>query len=125
MDAYPSVPLLPSASRTTVQPSGTIVNGPPNAPAARGIKVTVVVTAIGTGSITVAILGVDANGNAYTILASAAIVGNGTTVLTVFPGAPVTANVSANDEMPNKFQVNVTANNANPVTYSLAYDMLR
>src|SRR5215471_13897333 len=94
-------------------------------PAARGIKVVVDTTAIGTGSITVTVQGKDkASGKYYTILASAAIVTNATTVLSVYPGAAVTANVSANDALPATWRILVTANNANPATYTVGFSTL-
>jgi hypothetical protein len=124
MDYYPSNILLPSASRTTSQPGTPISNNPPAAAPARGIKVTVNTTVIGTGSITVSIYGIDAAGAKYLILASAAIVTNTTTVLTVYPGLPATANVSANDVLPRNYQIDVVANNANAATYSVAADLL-
>jgi len=94
-------------------------------PAARGIKVVVVTTVIGTGSITVTIQGKDkASGTYYVILASAAITTNATTILSVYPGAPVTANVSANDALPATWRILVTANNANPASYTVGFSTL-
>jgi hypothetical protein len=108
------------AGATTTQTGPDLDN-----PAARGVKVVVDVTAIGTGSITATIQGKDkASGKYYTILAGAAIVGNSTNVYTVFPGAPVAANVSANDELPGTWRIIVTANNANPVTYTVGWSTL-
>lgn len=122
---FPSVLLLPSAARTTSQPGAVIQNNQPLSEPARGIKVTVNLTNVAAGpSITVTISGVDAAGVKYTLLASAALVAAATTVLTVYPGAPVTANVSANDVLPRNFEIDVTANNANSGTYSVAYDLL-
>lgn len=89
-------------------------------PYGRGVKVWVNTTAIGTGSITVTIQGKDPGSGAYTtLLASAAIVTNTVGVLTVYPGLPATANVSANDVLPRQWRVSVTANNANPANYSV------
>lgn len=114
------VTLLASASRTTTQNSGGITTYN-----ARGINVYVNITAVGTGSITLNILGVDpVSGSTYTILASAALVANAFTVYKVYPGGAVTANVSANDHLPRVIQVNVVANNANAVTYSVGYTLL-
>lgn len=87
---------------------------------ARGVKVFVNTTAIGTGSITVSIQAKDPASGAYvTLLASAAIVTNVMTVMTVYPGGPVTTNISANDVLPRQWRVSVTANNANPANYSV------
>lgn len=74
----------------------------------RGIKVVVDVTAITgtTPTYTVTIQGKDqASGKYFTLLASAALSATGTTVYTVYPGAPATANVSANDVLPKTFRV--------------------
>lgn len=87
---------------------------------ARGVSVVVVTTAIGTGSITLTIQGKDqGSGTYYTILAGAAITTNTTNRYTVFPGNAVAANVSANDQLPFQWRLIVTANNANPATYSV------
>ena len=87
-------------------------------PYGRGVKVLANVSAIGTGSITVTVQGKEpASGQYYTILASAAIVANGQTLLSIYPGLPAVANVSANDVLPRTWRVLVTANNANPVNF--------
>lgn len=90
----------------------------------RGVKVYIITTAIGTGSITVSIQGKDAFGNYATLLASAAIVTNTTTILTLYPGIAVVANASASDVLPNTWRIVVTANNANPATYQVSQAML-
>lgn len=75
----------------------------------RGVIVTLNVTAISgtTPSITLTIQGVDAAGNAYTLLAGAAVTATTATPLTytVYPGAPATANVSANSPLPHTWNV--------------------
>lgn len=92
---------------------------------ARGIKVFIVTTAIGTGSITVAVQAKDpASGVYVTLLASAAIVTNITGTLTVYPGLPATANVSANDVLPRNWRISVTANNANPANYTVGASLI-
>jgi hypothetical protein len=109
-------------------PAGATTNqtGPDmTSPTARGLKVVVNVTNAGTGSITVTIQGKDkASGTYYTILASAAIAANGVTVLSVYPGAAVAANVSANDSLPATWRILVTANNANPISYTVGFSTL-
>lgn len=91
----------------------------------KGVKVILDMTTVGTGSVTVTIQGKDAaSGKYYTILAGAAVVTNSTNVYTVFPGAPATANVSANDALPRNWRVLVTANNANPTTYTVGATLL-
>ena len=74
----------------------------------RGIKLVIDITAItGTSpTLTVTIQGRDpVSGKYFTVLASATLTATGTTVLTVFPGAPVSANASANDCLPRDWRV--------------------
>lgn len=109
--------LLPSASRTA-----TISSIDQQNQFGRYVHVTVDTTVIGTGSITMTIEGRDpASGKYYTILASAAIVTNVTTVYKVGPALTAAANAVANDILPTVWRVTVTANNANPATYSVGY----
>lgn len=82
------------------------------------------VNAGGLGSVTVLIEGYDAGKDGFfTLLQSAALTAVALTRLTVGPGLPVTANISANSPLPDKMRITVTANNANPVTYSLGYSL--
>jgi hypothetical protein len=114
------VTLLASASRTTTQTSADITTYN-----AAGIHVVLDMTVVGTGSVTVSINGKDSvSGKFYTILAGAAVTTNSTNVYKIFPGATVTANVSANDHLPRVIQIVVTANNANAATYSVGYCLL-
>ena len=54
----------------------------------RGLKLFVNMSLVGTGSVTFTVQGKDpTSGTYYTILASAAIIANGFTVYTVYPGA--------------------------------------
>ena len=74
-------------------------------------------------SITFTVQGIDAtSGKAYTILASAAVAAVGTTVLTIFPGAAETANVSANDFLPQTIALVATHADADSMTYSVAFN---
>ena len=108
------------AGATTTQTGADITN-----PAARGIKVVVVTTVIGTGSITLTIQGKDpASGTYYTILVGAAIVTNTTNVYTVYPGLTPAANVTASDVLPQTWRLLVTANNANAATYTVGFSTL-
>lgn len=80
-------------------------------PLHKGIKLVVDITGLTgtTPSLTVTIRGRDpVSGKAYTILASAALTANGTTILTVYPGIPATANVSANDVLPAHWDLLLT-----------------
>lgn len=114
--------VVPSASYTATQTGPDIENRN-----YRGIKVVVNVTVNtgGLGSITVTIQGKDKTGLVYyTILASAAITAVGTSVLTVYPSLPAVANVSANDVLPDELRVVATANNANPISYSVGATLI-
>lgn len=61
------------------------------------------------------------SGSTWTILQSAAVAAVGTTVLTVFPGAPATANVSANDFLPENIQINANHADGDSITYSVSF----
>jgi hypothetical protein len=60
-----------------------------------------------------------ASGTYYTILAGAAVTTNSFNTYSVFPGAAATANVSANDFLPEVWRIITTANNANAATYGI------
>jgi hypothetical protein len=112
--------LLASAERTTTQTSADLVNYN-----AKGLHIVLDMTAVGTGSVTLTVQGKDeVSGKYYTILAGAAVITDVTMVYKVYPGAVVAANVSANDVLPRTFRVLVTANNANPATYSVGYSLI-
>ena len=112
--------ILSGVGQTTSQNSADQTNAD-----GRGVKVFVNVTSAGTGSITASVQAKDpASGTYVTLLASAAIVANGLTLLTVYPGLPATANVSANDVLPRQWRVSVTANNANPVNYTVGASLI-
>lgn len=114
------VTLLTSASRTTTQTSADITTYN-----LRGINVTLDMTIVGTGSVTVSIDGKDpASGKYYNLLTGAAIVGNGTNTYKIYPAGVIAANVSANDHLPRIIRIVVTANNANAATYSVGYTLL-
>jgi hypothetical protein len=73
----------------------------------RGIKLVVDVT-LGAGTVTVTIQGKDpVSGKYYTILTSLALGPGTTTVLTVYPGEVVAANVTANDVLPATWRLSV------------------
>lgn len=94
-------------------------------PYCKGVKVILVTSLIGTGSVTLTIQGKDpGSGTYYTILVSAAVVTNTTTVLTVYPGIAIAANVSASDVMPRQWRIALTANNANPANFSVGATLI-
>lgn len=100
-------------------------------PVGSGVEVIVDITAV-TGTptnMTVTIRGKDTtSGKYYTLLASAALTGVGTTVYRIFPGAAETANVSTNKFLPKNWNVSVTAtgvDGSNNFTYSIGAQILR
>lgn len=106
---------IPAASTTTITGPDFV-----NTEGYRGVVVVVDTTVIGTGSITLNIEGRDkASGKYFLLLAGAPITTNVTNVYTVFPKATVTANVSANAELPDLWRLRVVANSANPATYTV------
>lgn len=108
-----------SAARTaTPTPMDTAQNGP----GWKGLVVVIDVTAASaTPSVVFTVQGYDpVSGKYYTILASAAITGTGTTVLRVFPGSTVAANLAANDILPARWRVIATHGDADSITYSVS-----
>jgi hypothetical protein len=112
---------LPLAARTASINSDDIQNFN-----AKGVHVIIDVTAVtATPSITVTLQGKDfASGKYYTILASAAITGTGTTVLKVFPGSAVSANSTANDIAPYIVRVSVANGDTDSITYSVGLNFV-
>lgn len=109
-----SVEIAKSAQRTV---SSDI---PLENPECAGMNLIIDCTAQAGGSITVSVQGVDvASGKKYPILVSAAIAAVGTTVLRIGRNLAAVANLVANDQLPKRLNVNVTHNNANPITYSI------
>lgn len=96
------------------------------APGNRGVKVLLDVTvAPGIDTVTLAIDVKDqVSGKYIQVLAAAARVAAGTDVLTVYPGGPVTVNVSANDSVPDIYRVRVVHSAATNFTYSVGVQEL-
>lgn len=113
--------VLASAARTATVASAVSAN-----PGYRGLHIIIDVTAsAGTPSVTFTIEGYSPLGDDYyTILASAAITGTGTTVLRVYPGLTAAANTIANDVLPHLWRVNAVHGTADSITYSVNAIML-
>lgn len=112
--------LITAAGATTTQTSAAQIN-----PNARGIKVVLNMTSAGTGSVTLAIQYQDtASGVWITLLTGAAVTTTSTNVYDVYPGRTAVANVTANDVLPRNWRVQVTANNANPTTYTVGANLI-
>ena len=114
--------MLASSARTTTQTGSDITNYNGNS----ALIVVLDVTSAGTGSITLSIEGKDtASGKYYTILAGTAVTSNSTNRYRVSPTLTAAANSIAQDHLPRIFRITVTANNANSVTYSVGYNLVR
>lgn len=118
MDANSSLTVLSAQGTGTVTSADQLnVNG-------RGLKVFINITAITAGSLTVTIQGKDViSGTYYTILASAALAATGFTVLTVYPGATTTANVSIPDNLPRTWRISSVVATG-PVTATVGASVL-
>lgn len=78
-----------------------------------------------TPSVVFTIQGKDpASGKYYTILASAAIVGTGTTVLRVHPDLTAAANTVAKDMVPAVWRVTATHADTDSITYSVGVSLV-
>ena len=107
--------LITAAGTTTTQTSADQTNS-----SGRGVIVVLNMSVIGIGSVTLAIQGKDAaSGQYYPLLTGAAVVANSVNVYNVYPGLVAAANAAANSQLPHTWRVVVTANNANPVTYTV------
>lgn len=91
-------------------------------PGNHGLKAILNVTAVpGTDTVQLVIEGKDPVSGAYfTILSAAARVATGTDVLTIQPGGAVTANVSANDSVPDTYRARVVHSAGSSFTYSVS-----
>lgn len=112
--------VLASAIRAATNNSGELANN-----AARGLDLIIDMTAVPTvDTVTFTIQGKDpVSGKWYDILASAAIVAVSTVVLRVYPGATVTANVSANACLPRAWRVLATHSAGTNFTYSVGANL--
>lgn len=107
--------LYPSAARTATPAAVT-----KRCDRFKGCILTIDTTAAGASpSTTPKIEGVTSSGAVYTLLTGAAITGTGQVVMRVYPGLPATANVSANDLVPQTIKVTMTHGNSTSHTYSV------
>ena len=84
---------------------------------ARGVKITLNVTTIGTGSLVTTIQVKDPVSGVYTtVLTSAAVTTNTSATYTVYPGITATANVSASDILTRTWRVSVAGANVSTFT---------
>lgn len=115
--------LLASAARAT----GTAVSSADQTNAGgRGVRVFINVTVNATSAAIVPTIEVkDPVSGVYTaVLTGAAITGVGHTVLTVYPGATVAANVTLSTVIGKTWRLTMTPGNSNSATYSAGYNMI-
>lgn len=94
----------------------------------RGVQVVVDITAISgtSAALVVKIQGKDrASGKYYDLLTSASLTATGTTLLTVYPNAPATANVSTPQPLPAVWRLALTITGTTPsVTATLGANLI-
>lgn len=90
------------------------------------LTVVIDVTAISaTPSVVFTIEGFDKlSGKYFTILASAAITGTGTTVLRVGPALTAAANLVANDQLPAFWRIKAVHGDADSITFSVGCHLI-
>jgi hypothetical protein len=101
---------LGSLITLTAAGAGTTTSGKKLNQSSKGIKLVIDITALsGTlPTLTVTLRGYDpTTGKSYTILASAALAAQATTVLSVYPGLTAASNLVANDHLPLHWDVSV------------------
>lgn len=113
--------IFASAARTATVNGADLTNR-----AGRGVKIVIDATAASaTPSVVFTVQGKDpTSGKYYTILVSAAVTGVSTTVLTVYPGATVAANLAVSDVIPRTWRVIATHGDADSITYSVGYSII-
>lgn len=116
-----STTVYASAARTATPTAVTVACGRYN-----WLRVVIDVTAIAaTPSVVCTIDGLSPlSGKYYNLLTAAAVTATGTTVLKVGPGLPVTANVSANDVLPDTIRITMTHGDADSITYTVAAELM-
>ena len=121
MDTNRTVTIYESAARTADPTTKDL----PNA-GCRGLHLIIDVTAVtATPSVVFTIKGKDpVSGKVWTILASAAIVATGTTILKVYPGRTAAANLVASDVLPPTWQVTAVHGDADSISYSVTAQMV-
>lgn len=113
--------LLASASRTTTQTSADLVNYDGVA-----LMVTLDMTVVGTGSVTLTINYKDpASGKYILLLSGVAVITNITTLYRIDPMIAAVATSIAQSRLGRVFQIVATANNANAAQYSVGYTILK
>lgn len=88
----------------------------------RGVVIVINATAHGSApSVVFTVKGKSSlDGSYYTILVSAAIVTNGTTVLRIYPGLTAATNLVVSDVLPAVWRVEAVAGNTDSLAYSVS-----
>ena len=106
----------------TATPTKTIHENERNA---RGCVVVIDVTAASSPSVVFTLQGRDAFSQKYwTIVASAAITGTGTTILRAYPGLTAAANLTVSDILPYYWAVDATHTGSNSATYTVTVHLV-
>ncbi len=123
MPSITAVVPIPTITTAVNGDSGPLLNNN-----ATGIQVVIGVTAVSgtTPVLTVKLQGKDpVTGAYYDILVSVGINASGETVLTLFPGAATTANVSVNGFLPAMYRILYTITGTTPsFTFSVAVNLM-
>lgn len=115
-----SNPFVTSLSGYAIKAGAPVGSGDVLYSAGKYLTLVIVITAIGTGTLTVTVGGCDAASNTfYSILASAALAANATTILRVGPTYTAAANLVANDIIPLTWNVQVVVGGTSGVTASI------
>jgi len=116
--------VYPSQARTATPTAAELVND--RRLRFEGLVVVIDCTAATSSpSVVFTIQGYDqASGKAYTILASSAITGTGTTVLRVHPDLTASANAIAKDVIPAHFKITAVHGNSDSITYSVGASLI-
>lgn len=114
------------ALASTAQTAASVVSADIQNPYWRGGIFVVNVSAYTSGTYTVTVQGQDVlTGAYYTILASAALGATGTTVMRVYPGITVAANLSVAEPLPRVFRVTLTGASTPVATLSVSYTLVQ
>lgn len=115
-----NITLINAVNVTTTQTSSTQTNYNH-----RSVIIVLQTTVIGSGSITLSILGLEPVSNyTWTILSGVAVTTNTTVLYKISPSLSAVSNSIAQDLLPRSWQVQVTANNSNVATYAVYGIML-
>ncbi len=114
------IEVLPFASRTATPVIGDFRT-------ARGKGVVLVINAVtaGSPSVVFTLLGKDpVSGKTWTILASAAVVATGVTILKVHPGLTASTNAVANDVLPPVWTITAVHADTTAISYSITASVI-